>query len=151
MEAQTRVAAIGLVLHPTKLVDTSVDSVLAFARARSVRVCGDCIEHSPSAQAGENHDRLASEAAFACSAARPRSLPAPAGRPGTAQPRRALPPALGPSHPPHMQRRTKEGIHRSIHATDQLVVVRRPPGAAGHGRPGGETVRQPTAMRPSVV
>jgi NAD+ kinase len=38
MEAETRVAAIGLVLHPTKLVDTSVDLVLAFARGRSLRV-----------------------------------------------------------------------------------------------------------------
>jgi NAD+ kinase len=38
MEAETRVAAIGLVLHPTKLVDTSVETVLAFARAGSLRV-----------------------------------------------------------------------------------------------------------------
>lgn len=38
MEAETRVGAIGLVLHPTKLVDKSVDTVLAFARGRSMRV-----------------------------------------------------------------------------------------------------------------
>jgi len=38
MEAETGVGAIGLVLHPTRLVDKSVDTVLAFARGRQMRL-----------------------------------------------------------------------------------------------------------------